>query len=193
MFKKVLSYGAIGLLAVALVAGMVYILLRPADAQATTGPISGRGQGYVEAVEPGTGYHGGGVAGAGCDDTPARATSGVGRSDGRGQGRSANAHNICDTAHIANWETVTGEVTAVDNEITVQTAEGAVVVGLGQAWYREDAGFTLEVGDEVSVTGFYEDGEFKARTVENLATGEMLVLRDEIGRPMWSGQGRRES
>ena len=86
------------------------------------------------------------------------------------------------------WETLTGEVTVVDGEITVQTAEGEVVVGLGQASCRE--GFALEVGDEVSVTGFYEDGEFKAGTVENLTTGETIVLRDEAGRPMWSGQGR---
>ena len=40
------------------------------------------------------------------------------------------------------------------------------------------------------MTGFYEDGEFKAGTVENLTTGETIVLRDEAGRPMWSGQGR---
>jgi len=40
------------------------------------------------------------------------------------------------------------------------------------------------------VTGFYEDGEFKAGTVENLTTGETIVLRDEAGRTMWPGQGR---
>ncbi|MBL7062634.1 MAG: hypothetical protein ISS49_00315 [Anaerolineae bacterium] len=190
MFKKVLSYSVVGLLALALVAGMVYILLRPADAQARPEPISGPGQGRVEAVEPGTEYHGGGVAGVGYDDAPARGAPGVGRDGGRGQGQGANAHNIWDTAHIVNWETVTGEVTVVDNEITLQTAEGDVLVGLGQAWYREDTGFALQVGDEVSVTGFHEDGEFKAGSVENLTTGETLVLRGETGRPMWAGRGR---
>jgi hypothetical protein len=87
-----------------------------------------------------------------------------------------------------DWETLTGEVTAVDGDLTVETAEGELLVGLGQASYRE--GFALGVGDEVSVTGFHEDGEFKAGTVENLTTGQTLALRDETGRPMWSGQGR---
>jgi len=103
---------------------------------------------------------------------------------GAGQGRN-------ETTRTVEWETLTGEVTAVDGEITIQTAEGEVVVGLGQAAYRE--GFALEVEDEVSVTGFHEDGEFKAGSVENLTTGETLVLRDETGRPMWSGQGRRKN
>ena len=39
------------------------------------------------------------------------------------------------------------------------------------------------------MTGFYEDGEFKAGTVENLTTGETIILRDETGRPMWAGAG----
>ena len=75
----------------------------------------------------------------------------------------------------------------MDGDITVETAEGEVLVGLGQASYRE--GFALKVGDKVSVTGFHEDGEFKAGTVENLTTGQTLVLRDETGRPGWAGRG----
>ena len=80
------------------------------------------------------------------------------------------------------------EVIVVDDEITIQTAEGQVLVGMGQSAYRE--GFELKVGDEITVLGFHEDGEFKAGTVENLTTGETITLRDETGRPMWAGQGR---
>jgi len=86
------------------------------------------------------------------------------------------------------WEALTGTVLVVDNEVTIQTTEGEVLVGMGQSAYWES--FALEVGEEIAVIGFYEDGEFKAGTIENLTTGEMLVLRDENGRPMWSGQGR---
>ncbi|MCD6344029.1 MAG: hypothetical protein J7M17_00285, partial [Anaerolineae bacterium] len=68
------------------------------------------------------------------------------------------------------------------------TAEGDVLVGMGQSAYRED--FALEVGDEVTVLGFHEDGEFKAGTVENLTTDETITLRDETGRPLWAGRGR---
>jgi len=122
------------------------------------------------------GAFGGGVFGAnGTSD-------GHGRSSGADQGRN-------ETTRTIEWETLIGEVTAVDSEITVQTAEGKVAVGLGQASYRES--FALEVGDEVSVTGFYEDGEFKAGTVENLTTGETLTLwEEETGHPMWAGCGR---
>jgi hypothetical protein len=82
-------------------------------------------------------------------------------------------------------------VTAADNEIAIQTAEGEVIVGLGQASYRE--GFALKVGDEVTIAGFYEDDEFKAGTIENLTTGQTITLRNETGRPMWAGRGRLQN
>jgi hypothetical protein len=139
-----------------------------------------QGQGRSEAGQAGNDAftygqgHGHGNAGAGAYD-------GSGRNLGAGQGRN-------ETVRIVEWETLTGEVIIVDGEITIQTAEGQVLVGMGQSAYRE--GFALEVGDEITVLGFYEDGEFKAGTVENLTTGETIVLRDETGRPMWAGQGR---
>jgi pectate lyase len=103
----------------------------------------------------------------------AGAFDGGGRISGAGQGRNR-------TVRIVEWETLTGKVIVVDGEITIQTAEGQVLVGMGQSAYRE--GFALEVGDEITVLGFHEDGEFKAGTVENLTTGETIVLRDETGR-----------
>ena len=130
--------------------------------------------GHSEAVQ-GYGASGGRAFGT------AGAFDGRGRNSGTGQGRN-------ETVRSVDWETLTGKVTVVDGDVTVETAEGEVLVGLGQASYRE--GFALKVGDKVSVTGFHEDGEFKAGTVENLTTGQTLVLRDETGRPMWSGQGR---
>jgi hypothetical protein len=106
--------------------------------------------------------------------------------NGRDRGSAGQGRN--EVVRTVEWETLTGTVTVVGSEITLQTAEGEVLVGMGQSAYRES--FGLEVGDEVSVVGFYEDGEFKAGTVENLATGETIVLRDGTGRPMWAGQGR---
>jgi hypothetical protein len=168
---KVLSYGIVGLLALALLVGTGYILLSPTEAQAERGSISGQGRGNA-----GGGYRTGGSRGEG-----AGAFDGRGQSSGAGQGRN-------ETARTVEWETLTGKVIAVDGEVTVQTAGGEVLVGMGRAAYRE--GFALDAGDSVSVTGFYEDGEFKAGTVENLTTGETIVLRDETGRPVWAGQGQ---
>jgi hypothetical protein len=65
------------------------------------------------------------------------------------------------------------------------------MVGMGQSAYWQD--FALAVGHDVVVIGFYEDGEFKASTVENLATGASISLRDRSGRPLWSGRGRPET
>ena len=195
MTKKVSNYGLVGVLAVALLAGMGYILLNPTQVQAEQGSPGGRGQGRGAAVElddsepemfdqnaygrseaaQGRGASGGGTfGGAGASDES-------GRNSSAGQGRN-------ETVRSVEWETLTGEVIIVDSEITIQTAEGQVLVGMGQSAYRE--GFALEDGDEITVIGFHEDGEFKAGTVENLTTGETIVLRDETGRPMWSGQGR---
>ena len=183
MTKKVLNYGLVGLLAVALLAGTAYILLNPSEAEGQ-GQMQGPGrggawQGDMEMRNDAAAYgqgQGRGNAGSG-----AGAYDGSGRNSGAGQGRNETMRNV-------EWETLTGEVVIVDGEITIQTAEGQVLVGMGQSAYRE--GFALEVGDEITVIGFHEDGEFKAGTVENLTTGETIVLRDETGRPMWSGQGQ---
>ena len=48
----------------------------------------------------------------------------------------------------------------------------------------------LQIGQDVRVSGYWEDDEFKATLLENLTTGHHIVLRDATGRPMWAGQGR---
>jgi hypothetical protein len=67
---------------------------------------------------------------------------------------------------------------------------GQLLIGTGPGWLQEQ-GFTLAAGDEVQVSGFYESDEFKAVTITRLSDGQAITLRDEFGRPMWSGAGRR--
>lgn len=89
-----------------------------------------------------------------------------------------------------DWETLEGVVTAV-NELVIALDEGATVqVGLGPEDYREAAGFEIEIGQRLVISGYEEDNEFKAGVVTNLATGQSITLRSESGRPMWSGQGQ---
>lgn len=195
------------LLAVALVVGTGYLLVRPAAAE-TLGALGQRGDGsglqqggaWTEG-RGGSGYGNQAVGDCpnGCTGygvTGQRAAQGSGFNGGRGgQGIHRNGgmqgpfNPVGTTDHAGEWQTLEGKVTVVDTDVTLQTSEGAVLVGLGQSWYREQAGFTLKVGDEVVVTGFYEGGEFKAGTIENQTTGETLVLRDETGRPLWAGRG----
>jgi hypothetical protein len=189
--KKVLTYSLVGLLAVALLGGTAYILLNRTETHTGTRLSSGQ-QGRAAATDAAWGHNSGlAVAGSGASGPGAagqsRGASGYdGAVAGRGQGSSGQGRSerVTDTA----WETVVGKVIAVDSEITIRTSEGEMSVGMGQAAYRQ--GFVLEIGDEVSVTGYYEGGEFKAGTIENLTTGATLVLRDEDGHPMWSGRGR---
>ncbi len=200
MTKKVLSYGVVGLLAVVLLAGIGYILLNPTAAVAqglTDGQGEGRGRNRIVqnnagmadgSFASGQGQPGPGqgrmnrdaaAQGQGISDG-AGAFDGSGWNSGAGQGRNETVRNI-------EWETLTGKVSVVDHEVTIQTAGGEVLIGMGQSAYWDD--FELAVGDEITVLGYHEDGEFKARTVENRATGETLTLRDETGRPVWAGKG----
>jgi hypothetical protein len=111
----------------------------------------------------------------------------------RGQGGSLNGTGTGEPqAEVQEWVTVEGTVVETA-ELAVETAGETVQIGLGPSHYREGQGFVLSLGDQVRVSGYWEDGEFKAGEVENLSTGLKITLRDAYGRPMWSGQGRRSS
>lgn len=103
------------------------------------------------------------------------------------QGAQPNAELAIDAA---DWETVAGTVVETV-ELVVETSDGQMVqIGLGPSHYRDSQGFAIQVGDQVQVSGYWEDGEFKAAQVDNLTAGTQIVLRDTSGRPMWSGRGR---
>lgn len=94
-------------------------------------------------------------------------------------------------ALVDEWVTVQGTVTAVDaNLLEVTTSDGKVVVVENRAWwFAQEQGFTLAVGDTVSLTGFYEDVDFEAGSITSLATNQTVSLRDADGRPLWAGRG----
>jgi hypothetical protein len=90
------------------------------------------------------------------------------------------------------WDAYSGVVTEVTEEmITIETDDAEVVVVEGRAWsFAQEQGYVLQQGDKVELEGFYEGGEYKASRIENLSTGESIVLRDQTGRPSWAGGGR---
>ena len=75
-------------------------------------------------------------------------------------------------------------------DMILETAEGDVLIGTGPGYLAEQ-GFVILAGDSLHVSGIWEDDEFKAAEITHLANGTSIVLRDEWGRPMWSGAGRR--
>ena len=125
------------------------------------------------------------------------ATQGEEASDGHGVGAGSREPLGAASAgeeHAKDWETLVGVVLSLDGDLLLQTSSGdEVLVGLGPLTYEARADFALAVGDELSVLGYHEDGEFKAGTVENLTAGQTLLLRDETGRPMWAGNGQRKN
>jgi hypothetical protein len=74
--------------------------------------------------------------------------------------------------------------------LEVRTTEKTVRVLLGSMRYLMEQDFNPKAGDEVAVTGYKVNDGLVAITVTLPATGKVLKLRDEAGRPVWMG-GRR--
>lgn len=85
--------------------------------------------------------------------------------------------------------TLTGVVTAVDaTQLVVDTDAGQIVL-TDQPWrYALAAGLSVEVGDTVTLIGFYQDGTFEV--VQIVTDDQTVRLREDFGRPLWSGRGR---
>jgi len=166
MLAKIAGIALVSLLALALVGGSAYVLLRSSE-------------GPTLRVAHGPG---------GPDHRDAH-----GEAEGSRQGHGRGSGPECDgEEHPAEaWTTVTGTVVGLEPELVLQTEEGEVVVHLGPEWYRDAQGLALEVGDQVAVTGFFEHDGLEAAQVDNLTTGQSLTLRTETGQPLWAGHGRR--
>jgi len=219
MAIKVLKIGLVSALLLILVGGTAYILMRPGEARAgyvEQGRPGGQGnsRGTRDGLDvtvrddcgagesrgyssPGRGQ-GNGVMlrDPQCETGSDGIAQGRGRelaSRGQGLGNQGEGSLVWSQAEAPAWETIQGLVIEAGNELLVKTDDGELLVGLGQAFYREEQGFEVAIGDEVEVRGYFEDDEFKAGTVENLTTGESIVLRDDSGRPMWSGRGNNQN
>lgn len=174
--------------------------------------LSLMGYGVYEAVggtgtETHAGIEAGRYAAAAGVDEPAE---GLGQSQGQGGGRWATEARpeggqagggrqglAIDPAEPDRAEdraamVLAGTVVQLDgSELVLQTPEGEqIAAGLGKPSYWESLGITLQAGDPVEITGFWEDGEFEVLTLTATATAQTAVLRDESGRPLWAGGGR---
>lgn len=114
----------------------------------------------------------------------------VSTSNGRGQGF-GNATNVGQAVAI-EWQTVEGTVVSVDElAMTVKTTNGDQVIVENRPWlYALEQKFAAKVGDQIKIKGFNENGSLTAAQLQNLTNGKSVQLRDENGRPGWSGRGR---
>jgi hypothetical protein len=59
----------------------------------------------------------------------------------------------------------------------------------GRAWrFAQENGFTAQAGDILTLVGFYEGEELEIGQMANHASGMVLALRGETGRPLWAGR-----
>jgi hypothetical protein len=112
---------------------------------------------------------------------------GEGRIDAPGDGTGTGQ------AQVDEWVTMNGVIqTVTADEMIVRTSDGQEILVDGRAWrFAQELGFTAQAGESVSLTGFYEDGDFEVGQIT--ASGQSVSLRDESGRPLWAGRGRRSS
>lgn len=190
MLIKVLKIGSIASLFLILVGGSVYILARPTETRADN--LAGAGSSYTVA-ERGQGNR---VVAQESDRHRASGPIGEGRgADSELAGQGLGTQSQWADAEQPAWETVQGRVTDAGHDLLVEIpGKGEILAGLGPEFYCEERSSRISEGDGVVVHGCHEDGEFKAGTVRNLATGIEIGLRDaSTGRPMWSGSGNNRN
>jgi hypothetical protein len=133
----------------------------------TGGSGQGRG-GYAQSGNQG------GYGGQGREDAPGDQT-------GTGQ------------ANVEEWLTLQGTVVSVDADVlVVQTVSGEQVTMENRPWwFAQEQGFSAQVGDQVTLIGFYENDSFEVGQIDDISKGQTVLVRDEDGRPLWAGRGRR--
>lgn len=121
-----------------------------------------------------------------------------GRGQGQGQGNGGRGQGNTSGEQTGGGLSTTDALTYQGIAVTVNGTElvidadaNGLVLVEGRAWtYAQEQGMDAQVGHTIIITGFVEDGEFKAISLENLTTGQRIAVRDANGRPLWSG-GRR--
>jgi hypothetical protein len=104
-------------------------------------------------------------------------------------------------AQVDEWVTLEGTVMSVDSdELVVQTSAGQEILMEGRPWqFTQEQDFSVQVGDQVTLTGFYEDVDpstggghsFEVGQIHNASNGQVVIIREDTGRPLWAGRGRR--
>ena len=193
MLRKIVLGTLLITLVGVLVAGAV---IRTMDRTVRVAEAQGYGHGHDEVGECEQGESGQGH-GHGNGEASEREASGSG--EGRGgygaQGREDAPGDQTGTGqvNVEEWLTIQGAILSVDaNALVVQTDSGEQVVVENRAWwFAQEQGFSAQAGDQVTLVGFYEGDHFEVGRIDNATNGQMVRLRDENGRPLWAGRGRR--
>ncbi|MEA2007778.1 MAG: hypothetical protein U9O54_01550 [Chloroflexota bacterium] len=90
-----------------------------------------------------------------------------------------------------DWATLECSVSSITTrDMLVTTTDGQEILVSRRPWrFAQEQGFTAQVGDQLTLDGFYENGEFEIANITNLRNGQIVYLRDEAGHPLWATGG----
>ena len=111
-----------------------------------------------------------------------------------GEARETQQNSPSPEAQVDGWVILEGEVNSVDPTLVIITlSNGNTVEISGRPWsFALEHGYALQAGDQVRLTGFYEDAErYEVSAIENMTQGTSIQIRDQDGRPLWAGRGRQ--
>lgn len=116
--------------------------------------------------------------------------AGIGQG-GQPEGASADGSSL-GQADVNAWITETGVIESISPDLwMIRLSDGTSLELEGRALsYLLEKGFSAKVGDNLTMTGFFDGEKFELGQIENIATGLTMRVRDENGRPLWAG-GRR--
>ena len=114
-----------------------------------------------------------------------------GASNGQGQNGNNGEGTGESQIQIDEWVTLEGTLMSFQGgNMTMSTLDGEIIAfQTGQPRFFAEQGITFQVGDEIIVVGFYQNDQFTAGDITQVSTGELVMLRDPNGRPLWAGPG----
>lgn len=87
---------------------------------------------------------------------------------------------------------LSGTVSSADlgRAVLIETENGQILLQGRALSFAVTQGFTTGVGDRLLLEGFYEGADFEIMQISNQTNGQVTVLREASGRPMWAGGQR---
>ena len=100
----------------------------------------------------------------------------------RGGGQGGSEAAGAQTEEVKDWLSIQGTVISVDDEeMVVELSGGEQIIVEGRAWsFSQESGFVVETGDQIQLTGFFEEGDFEVGGMENISWETSFQTRSGI-------------
>jgi hypothetical protein len=197
MIKKIV----VGTLLVAMIGLLVFGAWNRTQAKSASDSASVSGEHLSQAngaLQSGAGQGQAGYQGSRGSDIESQQSAANGQHSGQGGQQSAadgqQSAVGSPQADVTELITLLGAVdSAAADAVVVAIPDQAPIELSGRTLsFAQEQGLTFQPGDNLKLTGFYEDQDFEVQAIENLTTGQSSALREESGRPLWAGgRGRR--